>query len=326
MNRISIVLCTYNGERFLAEQLDSLLKQTHPADEIIIQDDGSNDGTMQIATHYAHICPAIHLCSNPCERGVNNNFFSAIQRATGDYIAICDQDDIWVPNKLERQLETIGECLLCASRSHPFTTTGAPIWEDLRTPNYDLLRLLFVSGISGHTMLLSRKLLYKLPSLETISGLRYYDVILAMVAASYHSIVYIDEPLVHHRRYIEAASFYKPNDYKMNIQNILRNFWRTWRLYQELHPVMRTRLEGHLHFLRQIDSQEQALADAIHLLELMTNTSWWSIFRQQWFCIKHCDKLFYTPMPKNFLTRLRGAYFPISCSEYFRYLSKKQRL
>ena len=326
MNRISIVLCTYNGERFLAEQLDSLLRQTHPADEIIIQDDGSDDRTMQIATHYAHVCPAIQLYTNPYERGVNNNFFSAIRRATGEYIAICDQDDIWEPSKLERQLKTIGEHLLCASRSQPFSTTGAAIWEDTRTPNYDLLRLLFVSGISGHTMLLSRKLLDKMPSLETIIDLRYYDVILAMVAASYHSIVYIDEPLVHHRRHTEAASFYKPHDYKMTLQNIVRNFWRTWRLYRELHPIMRTRLEGHLQFLRQIDSQEQTLADAIHLLELMTDTSWWSIFRQQWFCMQHCDKLFYAPLKKSLLTRLRGAYFPISCSEYFRYLSKKQCL
>ncbi|HJA88732.1 MAG TPA: glycosyltransferase, partial [Candidatus Parabacteroides intestinavium] len=97
--RVSIVMCTYNGERFLREQIDSLLNQTYPLYEIIIQDDSSTDGTRRVVQEYADKYDTIKPCINKAERGVNANFFSAMHLATGDYIAICDQDDIWEKNK-----------------------------------------------------------------------------------------------------------------------------------------------------------------------------------------------------------------------------------
>ena len=98
---VSIVICTYNGEHFLSEQMDSLLQQTYPVDEIIVQDDGSTDGTMAVLNGYAANNPVIKLFRNEGKHGVNNNFFSALRRASGEYIAICDQDDIWEPTKVE---------------------------------------------------------------------------------------------------------------------------------------------------------------------------------------------------------------------------------
>ena len=94
IKKVSIVMCTYNGERYLRQQLDTLLTQTYPLHEIIVQDDGSSDNTWRILSEYAASHPFIHIFHNEGEHGYNGNFFSAMQRATGDYIAICDQDDL----------------------------------------------------------------------------------------------------------------------------------------------------------------------------------------------------------------------------------------
>ena len=81
---VSIVLCTYNGAKYLSEQLDSILAQTYPPHEIIIQDDNSTDETVDIIHEYARKYSFMKFFKNNSEHGVNGNFISAMQRATGD--------------------------------------------------------------------------------------------------------------------------------------------------------------------------------------------------------------------------------------------------
>ena len=96
MKTVSIVMCTYNGEQYLREQMDSLLAQTYPIWEIIVQDDVSTDSTWNILTDYAIKYPNVVKPSRNKERkGYRLNFMSALLKATGDYVAISDQDDIW---------------------------------------------------------------------------------------------------------------------------------------------------------------------------------------------------------------------------------------
>ena len=97
MKKVSIVMCTYNGAKYLAPQLDSILAQTYPLWEILIQDDGSTDATCDIVEDYQKRFPVIRLIRNPQNLGYNLNFLTAISRATGYYVAISDQDDIWEP-------------------------------------------------------------------------------------------------------------------------------------------------------------------------------------------------------------------------------------
>jgi glycosyltransferase involved in cell wall biosynthesis len=99
---VSIVICTHNGQNYLAAQLQSLACQTLPAHEIIISDDDSTDGTRQIIENF---CQNIEIptkfIKNTPALGFSDNFMSACRAASGDWIALCDQDDIWKPNKLE---------------------------------------------------------------------------------------------------------------------------------------------------------------------------------------------------------------------------------
>lgn len=104
-DRISVVIATYNGERFLKKQLESVWNQRLKADEVIISDDNSSDSTIQIVKSFI----STHNISNwtivensPDKRGVTNNYLNGLSKCSGDIVFLCDQDDIWSQNKISR--------------------------------------------------------------------------------------------------------------------------------------------------------------------------------------------------------------------------------
>lgn len=100
--RISIAMATYNGEKYLQEQLDSFLNQTRLPDELIISDDCSTDSTMQILQNFAKDTPfEVKIYQNEQNLGYARNFENALKQTSGDLIFLSDQDDIWFPNKIE---------------------------------------------------------------------------------------------------------------------------------------------------------------------------------------------------------------------------------
>jgi glycosyltransferase involved in cell wall biosynthesis len=101
--KISIALATYNGERYLHEQLVSLAEQTRLPDELVVTDDGSTDDTMHILDDFARHAPfPVRIYRNETRLGFADNFLKAASLCTGEWVAFCDQDDVWLPNKLER--------------------------------------------------------------------------------------------------------------------------------------------------------------------------------------------------------------------------------
>lgn len=125
--KTSVVLATYNGEDFIIEQLDSLQKQTHKIDEVIICDDISNDRTEEIVKDYIKRNNLIgwNIYKNKKNLGYGRNFYNGILKATGDLIFFCDQDDIWELDKVEKMKKVFdNNCnikLLC-SEFTPFYT------------------------------------------------------------------------------------------------------------------------------------------------------------------------------------------------------------
>jgi glycosyltransferase involved in cell wall biosynthesis len=106
MLSISVALCTYNGEKYLREQLRSIAAQTRLPDELVICDDGSTDPTAAIIDEFSRSVPfPVRFIRNPENLGSTKNFEKAIGLCIGDLIALSDQDDIWLPEKLARQSE-----------------------------------------------------------------------------------------------------------------------------------------------------------------------------------------------------------------------------
>lgn len=100
---ISVALATYNAGDFLDDQLDSLRSQTRPPLELIVSDDGSTDATMARLQNFAGSAPfPVRILENQRRLNVSDNFHRAAAECSGDYVAFCDQDDVWLARKLER--------------------------------------------------------------------------------------------------------------------------------------------------------------------------------------------------------------------------------
>lgn len=102
--RCSIVMATYNGEKYIKEQIESILRNMNKMDELIISDDGSTDNTRNIIKQYIKNDERIKLIDGP-KKGLKQNFANAIQVSKGKYIFLSDQDDIWMENKIETVLK-----------------------------------------------------------------------------------------------------------------------------------------------------------------------------------------------------------------------------
>ena len=102
MRRISVAMATYNGERFLAEQLASLAGQTILPSELVLRDDGSGDGTLDVLARFQSDSPFPVRVERGSRLGFADAFLAAAASCSGELIAFCDQDDVWLPRKLER--------------------------------------------------------------------------------------------------------------------------------------------------------------------------------------------------------------------------------
>ena len=104
--KTSVALCTYNGQQFLKQQLDSILNQTHKVDEIVVCDDGSTDKTIEILENYSANYPnTFYINQNEINLRSVKNFEKAVKLCSGDIIFLSDQDDVWVDNKVEKYVD-----------------------------------------------------------------------------------------------------------------------------------------------------------------------------------------------------------------------------
>ena len=183
---ISIAMCTYNGERYLAEQLDSIVNQSYINLEIIVVDDCSSDGTVDILTDYAKRDGRIRLICNDENLGFVRNFEKAISESRGDLIALADQDDIWFPEKIAKLAEDIGDDWLIYSKVG--VIDGSGVRQNIEFPNvnrlegYCALSLILNNCVTGHACLMKRAVIEL--AMPAMSKMPYHDQWLAIVAAS----------------------------------------------------------------------------------------------------------------------------------------------
>jgi len=200
---ISVVMCTYNGEKYLSQQLDSILHQTYPCKELIIVDDVSTDATWEILQTYQQKYKHISIYKNETNIGYTKNFEGALQKATCDLIAIADQDDIWELDKLASQQKNIGNALIIyhdsalVSQNNEYLNKNISDILNMYQGN-DFRALLFDNCVSGHAMLFKKTLL---AHIFPFPNDMYYDWWMAIVALTQGEIRYIPEKLVRYRQH-----------------------------------------------------------------------------------------------------------------------------
>lgn len=208
MTLVSVALATYNGERYLPELLDSLLAQTHRDLEVCASDDASTDRTVAILEEYAARDPRVRVVANATNRGYQQNFQVAVRMCRGEYVALCDQDDVWLPHKVERLLSGMGDNLLVASDatvvdSHlrPTGQTLAGVYR-LSGQRWSFLSILLKNRFTGCTMMFRQQLLrWGLPFPDYMP----HDWWLVLIAIDRGRFTFVPEELTLYRQHEENA-------------------------------------------------------------------------------------------------------------------------
>ncbi len=208
--KVSIALCTYNGGRFLNQQLQTLVKQSYGNLEIVIVDDCSTDDTYEILSNFSREYPIIKLFKNEQNLGFIKNFEKAIKNCFGDYICLCDQDDSWDLLKVEQLVANIGENILIYHDSNFIDQHGELINEETMSSRYNMyegsspLPFLLSNCISGHAAMFSKKLI---DSLLPFDKNFYHDWWIAYVAFNTNKPVkYLDKILVSYRQHLNSIT------------------------------------------------------------------------------------------------------------------------
>ncbi len=215
MSRLSVALCTYNGASFLQAQLDSIAAQTRLPDELVVRDDGSADGTVALVRAFAEQAPfPVRLLESAENVGYVKNFEAAIAACTGDLIALSDQDDVWLPHKLARLEEALGDdprVLLAFSDAllvdEALEPLGRTVWESVWLS--PAVRRRFHGGVAqspllGGTFVTGATACFRaalVPLALPIDLPHWHDAWLALVAMLHGRVALVEEPLVLYRQH-----------------------------------------------------------------------------------------------------------------------------
>ena len=205
---ISVCIATYNGEEYLPQQLDSVLKNVSSNDEIIISDDGSTDSTKGIIEKYQRAHRNIRLIDGP-HKGVIFNFENAIRQARGDYIFLCDQGDICENNKVERVISTFEStgCTVVIHDASIINGSGERIEDSFyshRNSKAGFWKNLVFNSYLGCCMAFSRTLKKYLIPFPEDCGM--HDWWIGLVSEVKGKSVFIDDKLIRYRRHDHNVS------------------------------------------------------------------------------------------------------------------------
>lgn len=214
---LSVALCTYNGERFIREQLESILNQTMHVDEIVVCDDGSNDNTLQIIESlHKNTITDIRIYRNEKNLGPAHNFQKAINLCQGNIIFLSDQDDVWRKDKVETivryfsrneqkkvvftdglLIDTYGNAIQSGTlwKCFGMTTKGQKMIDE----GYGIELFSNENRATGATMAVRRDYKYLPHIVDYCKGDILHDGVLAMLSVADNQLGYINELLINYR-------------------------------------------------------------------------------------------------------------------------------
>lgn len=214
--RLSVAMCTYNGARYLKEQLDSIAFQTRPPDELVVCDDGSRDSTVEIVQVFkSRAAFPVRLTINEKNLGSTKNFEKAIGLCSGDIIALSDQDDVWQPEKL-----MLIEAKFSESPGIGLVFTDAEVVdEDLRPMGYQLWQSKgfslaeqkkiatgkSVEVLLKHNVVTGASIAFRAKFRELFQPIPadwVHDGWIALIIAAFGNLAAIPDPLIQYRQHL----------------------------------------------------------------------------------------------------------------------------
>jgi glycosyltransferase involved in cell wall biosynthesis len=200
---VSVAMATYNGEKYITAQLESIINQTYSSLEIIITDDASSDNTVKIIKDFQKKYAFIQLFITEINRGVTKTFEHSFKNCSGDFIAISDQDDIWELNKIEILLNQINNEDAIYSNSLLVDKNGVSLNKEFKSlmnlqSYYDGVPFLMGNCVPGHTILMRTVFVKKILPLPDEM---MFDRWISFCAAANNGIKYVDNALVKYRQH-----------------------------------------------------------------------------------------------------------------------------
>ncbi len=213
---IDILMATYNGEHYVAEQIESIQRQTYREWRLLVSDDCSTDNTLSIVKTCAASDPRISVVSEGLRRGgARENFMSLLYKSSSPYVMFCDQDDVWLPEKIEVSLAKLRDieesqpdtpCLVFADMEVVDAGLNVISRSFERDSNIDPTRTSFPQVLAqslgaGCTMVVNRPLVKLMTFHSDHDGMIMHDHWATIVSAAFGSIAYVDKPLSLYRQH-----------------------------------------------------------------------------------------------------------------------------
>jgi glycosyltransferase involved in cell wall biosynthesis len=199
---ISVCMASFNGAKYIEDQVASILKQLGSNDELIISDDGSTDGTTEIIRFLDD--PRIQLVKNTKIKGYTGNFENALKLATGEIIFLSDQDDIWHDDKVKSILPLLEDndfVITDASVVNEELDILTPSYFQLRKTKFGFLNSLIRCRYLGCCYAFKRNVLAKSLPFPSDHEMLPHDLWLALVAEFFFRVKYLKTPLIDYRRH-----------------------------------------------------------------------------------------------------------------------------
>jgi len=200
---ISVCMATYNGEKYIREQIESILRQIGKTDELVISDDGSKDTTIDIVKEYAKNDLRVKLFHNTGRHKAIGNFENALRNCKGEYIFLADQDDVWIEKKYKVTLDLLKKYDVIVSDSKVVDSELNVLKEsffEIHNSRPGILKNIKKSMYYGSCMAFNRKMMEKalpFPPTEEIG----HDLWIGLVGEIFGKVYFLQEPLILYRRH-----------------------------------------------------------------------------------------------------------------------------
>lgn len=227
---ISVCVATYNGEKYIEQQLRSIVRQLSVDDEVIVSDDGSSDKTIEIVEKLRKEYQQIHMVKGP-KKGYASNFGYALSLAKGDIVFLSDQDDIWKDDKVKKVKAIFENDPMCTTVLHTMSTfRNGDINKATEEINISYVEGAFKNWYKGCywgcCMAVKTEFAKKmLPFRPFCSG---HDLLIGMISETYGKTVFLNEQLIYHRMHDTNTSGKLPFIKKITFRiNLAEDYFRT---------------------------------------------------------------------------------------------------
>ena len=236
MEKIDILMATYNGEKYIKEQIESILNQTFTNFNLLICDDSSTDNTVAILEEYASKDSRIKIFKNKTNQGIIRNFENLLNKVTCKYYMLADQDDVWKNDKIEKSVKKIEETKSDLVFSDlevvdsQLNIINSSYWRQKgfykRIVKHNVFEALYLNNyVTGCTIIAKSDNLKDVLPLPKDTRFLIHDYWIALMSSNYGTISYIDEPLIKYRQHENNEIGSKKRSDKINDFDELRNLF-----------------------------------------------------------------------------------------------------